>query len=84
MAEAPMTAGDEKTRIVQGRLSLYGPNPSIELVQQLMAEADEDIQKARAHELSLVTAHHNIDSTMTLIPAESTGRPKIPFAAFSY
>ncbi|CAH2245661.1 Hypothetical predicted protein [Pelobates cultripes] len=47
-----------------------------------MAEADEDIQKARAHELILVTAHRNNDSTPTLIPTESTGRPKIPYAAF--
>ncbi|CAH2218625.1 Hypothetical predicted protein, partial [Pelobates cultripes] len=59
MAEAPTTTGDEKTRIVRERLSLYGLNPSIELVQQLMAEADEDIQKARDHELRLVTTHRN-------------------------
>ncbi|CAH2293017.1 Hypothetical predicted protein, partial [Pelobates cultripes] len=63
MAEAPTTTGDEKTRIVQERLSLYGPNPSME--QQLMEEADEDIQKARAHELSLVTAHRNADAVST-------------------
>ncbi|CAH2278592.1 Hypothetical predicted protein, partial [Pelobates cultripes] len=65
MAEAPTTTGNAKTRIVQERLSLYGPNPSMELVQQLMAEADEDIQKARAHELSLVTAHRNADAAPT-------------------
>ncbi|CAH2324774.1 Hypothetical predicted protein [Pelobates cultripes] len=52
MAETPTMSSDEKTRIVLERLSLYGPNPSMELVQQLMAEADEDIRKARAHELN--------------------------------
>ncbi|CAH2319378.1 Hypothetical predicted protein, partial [Pelobates cultripes] len=53
MAEPTVTPSDEKIRIVRERLPLYGPNPSVELVQQLMAEAEADIQRARAHELNL-------------------------------
>ncbi|CAH2324760.1 Hypothetical predicted protein [Pelobates cultripes] len=75
-------AGDEKTKIVRERLFLYGPNPSPELVQQLMAEADADIQAARAHKLSLITAQRATGPTTTITPSEITGKRKIAFAAF--
>ncbi|CAH2223583.1 Hypothetical predicted protein, partial [Pelobates cultripes] len=63
MADAPTTTGDEKTRIVCERLAFFRPNPSIELVQQTIAQVKAEMQEARAkrqanreHELNLLRA----------------------------
>ncbi|CAH2276815.1 Hypothetical predicted protein, partial [Pelobates cultripes] len=63
MADAPTTAGDEKTRIVRERFAFLGPNSSIELVQQTLAQVEAEMQLARAerqadreHELNLLRA----------------------------
>ncbi|CAH2327664.1 71 kDa [Pelobates cultripes] len=82
MAEPTVIPSDEKTRIVRERLPLYGPNTSAELVQQLMAEAEADIQRARAHELNIATAQQGIAANAHNGFTELAEQPKIPFAAF--
>ncbi|CAH2317159.1 Hypothetical predicted protein, partial [Pelobates cultripes] len=41
-ANSPNGEEDEIQRIVQGRLALYGPNPPVEVVTQLLNAAMEE------------------------------------------
>ncbi|CAH2284473.1 Hypothetical predicted protein [Pelobates cultripes] len=86
MTEPTVMPSDKKTRIVRERLPLYGPNPSVELVQQLMAEAEAeaeaDTQRARPHELSVLTAQHGPTITASSNNTELAEQQKIPFTAF--
>ncbi|CAH2322204.1 Hypothetical predicted protein [Pelobates cultripes] len=82
MTETPMSASEEKNQIVRERLSWFGLNPTVELIQQTMAQVDVEIREARAHEMNLNPPQQNPAAGMAVDPAERAGKPKIPHAAF--
>ncbi|CAH2272495.1 Hypothetical predicted protein, partial [Pelobates cultripes] len=64
MTEALMSVSKVKNRIVGERLSWFSLNPTMELIQQTMAQVDVEIRKARAHKLSLCTPQQNPSAGM--------------------
>ncbi|CAH2323768.1 Hypothetical predicted protein, partial [Pelobates cultripes] len=50
-ANSPNGEEDEIQRIVQGRLALYGPNPPVEVVTQLLNAAMEEARDKRAYHI---------------------------------
>ncbi|CAH2221667.1 Hypothetical predicted protein [Pelobates cultripes] len=55
-ANSPNGQEDEIQRIVQRRLTLYGPNPPVELVTQFLNAVKEEAREKRAYHLQVLTA----------------------------
>ncbi|KAM8966957.1 uncharacterized protein RCH25_025618 [Pelodytes ibericus] len=80
-ANAPKGEEDEIQRIMQGRLTLYGPNPPTEVVTQLLSAAMEEARDKGAYHLQVLTAPRSESPTVVPMGPLSETK-KVPFAAF--